>query len=125
MSGSVARTMHSLFFFYFIIIFVLFHLIIYHYYYHYLQFTYDSLLLACGVRRWIGQGSAVLAAGGHLTNLDKSRTKAYCVCSRCGWGLFGYFLLLSIISLFFLPLSCMDDLGFYVHFSRISFISGL
>ena len=28
---------------------------------------------------------------GRLTHLDKSRTRAYCTCSRCGWGLFGYF----------------------------------
>ena len=41
-------------------------------------------------------------------NLNNSRARAYCICSRCGWGLFGYFSLslsLSIISLFFLPLS--------------------
>ena len=25
------------------------------------------------------------------TNLDKSRARAYCSCSRCGWGLFGHF----------------------------------
>ena len=24
-------------------------------------------------------------------NLDKSRARAYCACSRCGWGLFGHF----------------------------------
>ena len=24
-------------------------------------------------------------------NLDYSRAKAYCTCSRCGWGLFGHF----------------------------------
>ena len=23
-------------------------------------------------------------------NLDKSRARAYCACSRCGWGLFGH-----------------------------------
>ena len=28
---------------------------------------------------------------GRPTNLDKSRTRAYCACSRCGWGLFGHF----------------------------------
>ena len=26
---------------------------------------------------------------GRLTNLDESRTKVYCPCSGCGWGLFG------------------------------------
>ena len=25
------------------------------------------------------------------TYLDKSRARTYCFCSRCGWGLFGYF----------------------------------
>ena len=24
-------------------------------------------------------------------NLDYSRVRAYCACSRCGWGLFGHF----------------------------------
>ena len=36
-------------------------------------------------------------------NLDDSRARAYCACSRCGWGLFGDFLLSSILS--FSPLS--------------------
>ena len=27
----------------------------------------------------------------HPTYLDDSRTRAYCACSRCGWGLFGNF----------------------------------
>ena len=26
-----------------------------------------------------------------LLNLDNSRARAYCACSRCGWGLLGYF----------------------------------
>ena len=25
------------------------------------------------------------------TNLDESRARAYCACSRHGWGLFGHF----------------------------------
>ena len=25
------------------------------------------------------------------TNLENSRARAYCACSRCGWGLFGHF----------------------------------
>ena len=29
---------------------------------------------------------------GRPTNLDHSRARAYCACSRCGWGLFGIFL---------------------------------
>ena len=28
---------------------------------------------------------------GRPTNLDNSWARAYCVCSRCGWGLFGHF----------------------------------
>ena len=28
---------------------------------------------------------------GRPTNLDESRARAYCTCSRCGWGLFGHF----------------------------------
>ena len=40
----------------------------------------------------------------HPTSLDKSRARAYCTCSKCGWGLFGHFLLSSVLSLFFLPL---------------------
>ena len=38
------------------------------------------------------------------TCLDQSRARAYCSCSRCGWGLFGLFLLSSILSLLFLSL---------------------
>ena len=38
------------------------------------------------------------------TYLDTSRARAYCACSRCGWGLLGHFF--SRLSfLFFLPLS--------------------
>ena len=33
------------------------------------------------------------------TNLDDSRARAYCACSRCGWGY------LDMFSLSFLPLS--------------------
>ena len=34
---------------------------------------------------------------GRPTNLDKSRTKAYCDCSRCEWELFGFFCLSTIV----------------------------
>ena len=37
-------------------------------------------------------------------NLDNSRARVYCTCSRCGWGLFGHFFLSSVFSLFFLTL---------------------
>ena len=32
-----------------------------------------------------------LPVPGRPTNLDYSRARAYCACSRCGWGLFGHF----------------------------------
>ena len=32
-----------------------------------------------------------LPVPGRPTNLDHSRTRAYCACSGCGWGLFGHF----------------------------------
>ena len=31
---------------------------------------------------------------GRPTSLDYSRERTYCVCSRCGWGLFGHFSLI-------------------------------
>ena len=40
---------------------------------------------------------------GRPTNLDNSRARAYCTCSRCEWGCFDI-LLSFVISLFFLPL---------------------
>ena len=33
-----------------------------------------------------------LPVPGLLTNLDNSRARAYCACSRCIWGLFGHVL---------------------------------
>ena len=41
-----------------------------------------------------------LSRPGRPTNLDNCMARAYCACSRCGWGL-----LSSIFSLLFLPLS--------------------
>ena len=32
-----------------------------------------------------------LPVPGSPTNLDLSKARAYCACSRCGWGLFGLF----------------------------------
>ena len=32
-----------------------------------------------------------LPVPGRPANLDDSRARAYCTCSRCGWGLFGHF----------------------------------
>ena len=40
-----------------------------------------------------------LLVPGRPTNLDHSRARAYCTCSRCGWGMFGHFFsCLSFIS---------------------------
>ena len=44
-----------------------------------------------------------LTVPAHPTNLDDRKARAYCACSRCGWGLFGHFY--SYLSfLFSLPL---------------------
>ena len=44
---------------------------------------------------WGWSGGAMvlgkLPVPGRPTSLDKSRARAYCTCSRCGWGLFGHF----------------------------------
>ena len=32
-----------------------------------------------------------LSVPGRPTSLDNSMARAYCACSRCGWGLFGHF----------------------------------
>ena len=32
-----------------------------------------------------------LSVPGRPTNLDNTRTIAYCACSKSGWGLFGHF----------------------------------
>ena len=56
---------------------------------------------------WSG-GAMVLGklpVPGRPTNLDDSRARAYCACSRCGWGLFGHFYSqLSFLSSFSLSL---------------------
>ena len=41
-----------------------------------------------------GGGAKVLGklpVPGRPTSMDYSRARAYCACSRCGWGLFGHF----------------------------------
>ena len=55
---------------------------------------------------WSGGAKVLgnLPVPGRPTNLDYSRARACCACSRCGWGLFGHFFLLSMLSLLFLPL---------------------
>ena len=47
----------------------------------------------------------VTSSAGASYNLDDSRARAYCACSRCGWGLFGHFYSpLSFLSSFSLSL---------------------
>ena len=46
----------------------------------------------------------LLVPAGHPTNLYYSRARAYCACKRWGWGCLDFFLL-SVISVFFIPLS--------------------
>ena len=40
---------------------------------------------------------------GRPTSLDDSRARAYCACSRCGWGLFGHFFPLIYLFSFLSP----------------------
>ena len=49
-----------------------------------------------------------LSVPGRPTNLNYSRTRAYCAYSRCGWGLFGHFPLVYYISSFSLSESRPD-----------------
>ena len=39
-----------------------------------------------------------LLVPGRPTTLDNSRARAYCACSRCGWGLFGHVSLVYLFS---------------------------
>ena len=41
-----------------------------------------------------------LSVPGRPTNLDNSMARAYCACSRCGFGLFGLFSLVYHFSFF-------------------------
>ena len=43
---------------------------------------------------WITTNQPKLPVPRRPTNLDYSRARAYCACSRCGWGLFGHFSLI-------------------------------
>ena len=53
------------------------------------------------LRGWLGDAMLLdeVPVPGRSTNLENSRAKAYCACSRCGWG-------------------CLD-----IFFSRLSFLS--
>ena len=72
-----------------------------------------SLMLLCcccftpTVREWSGGAIELgeLPVPGRLTNLDYSRARGYCACSRYGWGWFGHFFShLSFLSSFSLSL---------------------
>ena len=41
-----------------------------------------------------------LPVSGRLTNSDSSKARAYCACSRCGWGCLDIFFHLSFQSSF-------------------------
>ena len=43
-----------------------------------------------GVVGWCDGGELTSSSGASYT-LDYSRARAYCTCSRCGWGLYGHF----------------------------------
>ena len=61
----------------------------------------------CKFWGWSGGAKVLdkLPVPGRPTNLDYSRARACCACSRCGWGLFGHFFShLSFLSSFSLSL---------------------
>ena len=62
--------------------------------------------------RWSG-GAMVLGektpVPGRPTNLDSSKARAFCTCSRCGWGLFGHFF--SLLAFLFSPPPLSLSLG--------------
>ena len=51
------------------------------------------MLLNNYILGWSGSAMVLgkLPVLGRPTHLDWSRARAYCACSRCGWGLFGHF----------------------------------
>ena len=69
-----------------------------------------SLLISVLIPNYIGDGRVVRWCWVNFQcrasyNLDDSRARAYCACSRCGWDLFGHFYShLSLFSSFSLPL---------------------
>ena len=69
------------------------------YFYIYLYLYITRITINNNTRGWSG-GSMVLgklSVPGRPTSLDKSRARAYCTCSRCGWGLSGHFYSLTLI----------------------------
>ena len=65
--------------------------------------THPCLLSYWG---WSGGAKVLgkLSVPGRPTSLDDSRARAYCACSRCGWGLFGHFSLIYLFSFLSPPL---------------------
>ena len=66
-----------------------------------------SVVLYMKWRGWSGGAKVLgkLPVLGRPTNLDYSRARVYCACSRCGWGLFGHcFSHLSLLFSFSLSL---------------------
>ena len=64
------------------------------------QYTYEYFIVIISfvivftdMEGWSGGAkvSDKLLVPGRLTNLDNSRARAFCACSRCGLGLFGHF----------------------------------
>ena len=61
---------------------------------HNIQLTLELFAVECLLSRGWSGGAMVLgklSVPGRPTSLDDSRARAYCSCSRCGWGLFGHF----------------------------------
>ena len=56
-------------------------------------YIYKKKDFARYVLEWSGgaMGLGILPVTGRSTNLDYSMARAYCACSRFGWGLFGLF----------------------------------
>ena len=64
-------------------------------------------LIYLAAKGWLGDAMVLgkLLVPGRPSNLADSRARAYCACSRCGWGLFGHFYShLSFLSYFSLSL---------------------
>ena len=72
--------------------------------------TLNVLATVGGGGGWSGGAAKVLgklSAPGRPTYLENNRAKAYCACSRCGWGLFGHFF--SLVYLFSLLSPSLRD----------------
>ena len=74
-----------------------------------LRVSLSALCSATKRLEWSGGAMVLdeLLVPGRPTNLDKSRARAYCACSRCVWELFEHFFSrLSFLSSFSL---CLGD----------------